>query len=174
MLIRVARIKSTSVLHVWERSVFVSVERKYFVWVRGPQLIYLTKLSLSSYPHLTPWESVGASCTDHLSNTTPWWVNNIRLYISRDLITLVCYTNSFVSLIPSRKNLPLLSDLRMDIDTLLKNLHEELSCSVCMRTFVEPKQLPFLHSFCPCCLSEILRTRWCPTQSWMSKRSLSS
>ena len=46
----------------------------------------------------------------------------------------------------------------MDIKTLLNNLHEEVSCSVCMSTFTEPKQLPCLHSFCLHCLSEILRT----------------
>ena len=46
----------------------------------------------------------------------------------------------------------------MDIKTLLKNLHEEVSCSVCMTTFTEPKQLPCLHSFCLHCLEGILRT----------------
>ena len=46
----------------------------------------------------------------------------------------------------------------MDIKTLLDNLHEEVSCSVCMTTFTEPKQLPCLHSFCLHCLNGILRT----------------
>ena len=46
----------------------------------------------------------------------------------------------------------------MDIKTLLNNLHEEVSCSVCMTTFTDPKQLPCLHSFCLQCLNEILRT----------------
>ena len=46
----------------------------------------------------------------------------------------------------------------MDIKTLLNNLHEEVSCSVCMTTFTDPKQLPCLHSFCLHCLKEILRT----------------
>ena len=46
----------------------------------------------------------------------------------------------------------------MDIKTLLDNLHEELSCSVCMTTFTDPKQLPCFHSFCLDCLSGILRT----------------
>ena len=36
----------------------------------------------------------------------------------------------------------------MDIKTLLDNLHEEVSCSVCMTTFTEPKILPCLHTFC--------------------------
>ena len=45
----------------------------------------------------------------------------------------------------------------MDIKTLLNNLHEEVSCSVCMTTFTNPKQLPCLHSFCLHCLNEILR-----------------
>ena len=45
----------------------------------------------------------------------------------------------------------------MDIKTLLNNLHEEVSCSVCMTTFTDPKQLPCLHSFCLHCLNEILR-----------------
>ena len=46
----------------------------------------------------------------------------------------------------------------MDIKTLLNNLHEEVSCSVCMTTFTDPKQLPCLHSFCFHCLNGILRT----------------
>ena len=46
----------------------------------------------------------------------------------------------------------------MDIKTLLNNLHEEVSCSVCMITFTDPKQLPCLHSFCLHCLNGILRT----------------
>ena len=46
----------------------------------------------------------------------------------------------------------------MDIKTLLHNLHEEVSCSVCMCTFTTPKQLPCLHSFCLHCLNGIQRT----------------
>ena len=46
----------------------------------------------------------------------------------------------------------------MDIKTLLNNLHEEVSCSVCMTTFTEPRMLPCLHSFCLHCLNGILRT----------------
>ena len=46
----------------------------------------------------------------------------------------------------------------MDIKTLLDNLREEVSCSVCMTTFTDPKQLPCLHSFCLHCLNGILRT----------------
>ncbi|CAH3038453.1 unnamed protein product [Porites lobata] len=47
----------------------------------------------------------------------------------------------------------------MDIKTLLDNLHdEEVSCSVCMCTFTDPKQLPCLHSFCLHCLNGIQRT----------------
>ena len=46
----------------------------------------------------------------------------------------------------------------MDIKPLLNNLHEEVSCSVCMTTFTDPKQLPCLHSFCFHCLNGILRT----------------
>ena len=46
----------------------------------------------------------------------------------------------------------------MDIKTLLNNLHEEVSCSVCLTTFTDPKQLPCLHSFCLHCLNGILRT----------------
>ncbi|XP_022777917.1 E3 ubiquitin-protein ligase TRIM71-like [Stylophora pistillata] len=45
----------------------------------------------------------------------------------------------------------------MDIKTLLDNLHEEVSCPVCMTTFTEPKQLPCLHSFCLHCLAGIQR-----------------
>ena len=46
----------------------------------------------------------------------------------------------------------------MDIKTLLDNLHEEVSCSVCMCKFTEPKQLPCLRSFCLHCLNRIQRT----------------
>ena len=46
----------------------------------------------------------------------------------------------------------------MDIKTLLDNLHDEVSCSVCMCTFTEPKQLPCLHSFCLHCLNKLQRT----------------
>ena len=46
----------------------------------------------------------------------------------------------------------------MDIKTLLYNLHEEVSCSVCMCMFTTPKQLPCLHSFCLHCLNGIQRT----------------
>ena len=46
----------------------------------------------------------------------------------------------------------------MDIKTLLDNLHVEVSCSVCMTTFTDPKTLPCLHSFCLRCLNGIQRT----------------
>ena len=46
----------------------------------------------------------------------------------------------------------------MDLKTLLDNLHDEVSCSVCMCTFTDPKQLPCLHSFCLNCLNGIQRT----------------
>ena len=45
----------------------------------------------------------------------------------------------------------------MDIKSLLDNLHDEVSCSVCMCTFTDPKQLPCLHSFCLHCLNGIQR-----------------
>ena len=47
----------------------------------------------------------------------------------------------------------------MDIKTLLDSLHDEVSCSVCMCTFTDPKQLPCLHSFCLNCLNGIQQTR---------------
>ena len=46
----------------------------------------------------------------------------------------------------------------MDIKTFLDNLHDEVSCSVCMCAFTDPKQLPCLHSFCLHCLNGIQRT----------------
>ena len=46
----------------------------------------------------------------------------------------------------------------MDIQTLLNNLHEEISCSVCMCKYTDPKQLPCLHRFCLHCLNGIQRT----------------
>ena len=54
----------------------------------------------------------------------------------------------------------------MDIKTLLDNLHDEVSCSVCMCSFTEPKQLPCLHSFCLKCLNGIHRTS--PSQDIIS------
>ena len=46
----------------------------------------------------------------------------------------------------------------MDIKTLLDNLREEVSCSVCSDIFTDPKQLPCLHSFCLHCLKQWHRT----------------
>ena len=40
----------------------------------------------------------------------------------------------------------------MDVETLLYNLHKEVSCPVCSEIFTDPKQLPCLHSFCFLCL----------------------
>ena len=39
----------------------------------------------------------------------------------------------------------------MDLQTLLHNLHEEVSCSVCMSPFTDPKILPCFHTFCLHC-----------------------
>ena len=46
----------------------------------------------------------------------------------------------------------------MDLQTLLHNLNEEVSCSVCMSTFTDPKILPCFHTFCLHCLTELQRT----------------
>ena len=46
----------------------------------------------------------------------------------------------------------------MDIETLLDNLHDEVSCSVCMCTFTDPKKLPCFHSYCLQCLNDIQRS----------------
>ena len=46
----------------------------------------------------------------------------------------------------------------MDIQTLLHNRHDKVSCSVCMCTFTDPKQLPCLHSFCLNYLNGIQQT----------------
>ena len=46
----------------------------------------------------------------------------------------------------------------MDLQTLLHNLHEEVSCSVCMSPFTDPKILPCFHTFCLHCLTELQRT----------------
>ena len=46
----------------------------------------------------------------------------------------------------------------MDLQTLLHNLHEEISCSVCMSPFTEPKILPCFHTFCLHCLNKLQRT----------------
>ena len=46
----------------------------------------------------------------------------------------------------------------MDVQTLLENLEKVLTCSVCLCTFTDPKQLPCLHTFCLHCLNKIERT----------------
>ena len=46
----------------------------------------------------------------------------------------------------------------MDLQTFLHNLHEEVSCSVCMSPFTNPKILPCFHTFCLHCLNELQRT----------------
>ena len=46
----------------------------------------------------------------------------------------------------------------MDLQTLLHNLHEEVSSSVCMSPFTDPKILPCFHTFCLHCLNELQRT----------------
>ena len=52
----------------------------------------------------------------------------------------------------------LVSEHDMDIKTLLHNLREEVSCSVCSDIFTNPKHLPCLHSFCLHCLKQWHRT----------------
>ena len=82
-------------------------------------------------------------------NKVLWLDNIIRCSITR----LHCST------LFQQQTLPVLRLwIIMDIKTLLNSLHEEVSCSVCMTTFTDPKQLPCLHSFCVHCLNGILRT----------------
>ena len=47
----------------------------------------------------------------------------------------------------------------MDIQTLLDNLNEDLSCKICYEVYKKPKQLPCLHSFCVACLNRLAETR---------------
>ena len=46
----------------------------------------------------------------------------------------------------------------MDVPTLMYNLKEEVTCSVCIHLYKEPKQLPCLHIFCLECLNDLART----------------
>lgn len=45
----------------------------------------------------------------------------------------------------------------MDVPTLMYNLKEEVTCSVCMQLYTKPKQLPCLHIFCLQCLNNLAR-----------------
>ena len=47
----------------------------------------------------------------------------------------------------------------MDIQTLLDNLNEDLSCKICYEVYKKPKLLPCLHSFCVACLNRLAETR---------------
>ena len=76
-------------------------------------------------------------------------ISLLQYHIPSPLIRRLHMTARFLSLF-----LP----FNMDIKTLLDNLHEEVSCSVCMCKFTDPKQLPCLHSFCLHCLNGIQRT----------------
>ena len=58
----------------------------------------------------------------------------------------------------SQSTLRLFANIIMDVETLLHNLNEEMSCSVCMSTFTNPKILPCFHTFCLHCLNELQRT----------------
>ena len=46
----------------------------------------------------------------------------------------------------------------MDVSTLMHNLKQEVTCSVCIHLYKEPKQLPCLHIFCLECLNGLART----------------
>ena len=46
----------------------------------------------------------------------------------------------------------------MDVPTLMHNLKEEGTCSVCMQLYTDPKQLPCLHTFCLQYLNNVART----------------
>ena len=46
---------------------------------------------------------------------------------------------------------------KMDVPTLMYNLKEEVTCSVCMQLYTKPKQLPCLHIFCLQCLNNLAR-----------------
>lgn len=49
----------------------------------------------------------------------------------------------------------------MDVPTLMHNLTEELICSVCMKLYKKPKQLPCLHVFCLECLNNVTSCPLC-------------
>ena len=50
------------------------------------------------------------------------------------------------------------AEVIMDLTTLLYNLREEVSCSVCSDLFTDPKHLSCLHSFCLKCLNQWYET----------------
>ena len=40
----------------------------------------------------------------------------------------------------------------------MHNLKEEVTCSICIHLYKDPKQLPCLHIFCLQCLNDLART----------------
>ena len=75
------------------------------------------------------------------------WFQSLTIYntsvrIHSNLVNSLCQLCKFVR----------------DLQTLLHNLHEEVSCSVCMSPFTDPKILPCFHTFCLHCLNELQRT----------------
>ena len=109
---------------------FISVERhKYLLWktnimIRG-QRVNLTPLWLAT--KISPNANYTCSSFSEIRN-------NIWL----------CFTKARQSFRPIR--------WKLTMESLLKNLKEHVTCSICLDTFTEPKTITCLHTFCCECL----------------------
>ena len=98
----------------------------------------------------------------NMSRNSIWLVSNTELlvWVTRQYFIVHSQSHSLDRQQLARNfwKVTLFPTFSMDIKTLLDNLHDEVSCSVCMCAFTDPKQLPRFHSFCLHCLNGIQRT----------------
>ena len=98
----------------------------------------------------------------NMSRNSIWLVSNteVLVWVTRQYFIVHSQSHSLDRQQLARNfwKVTLFPTFSMDIKTLLDNLHDEVSCYVCMCAFTDPEQLPRLHSFCLHCLNGIQRT----------------